>query len=166
MKQTPLIAVGIALAAVLAFVFYVSSNGDSVHIVRDDANELLPSVPEFRLPLPPMAGIPSTITSLSVQLFNPLSVECALDPGTGGFDCSDVQVEIENFVIVDNLVVSTGSQMPRSDQCTDFGEVHGSPGINGPSMTLVAWTTIRSNPLDKFIGALVVVVLPLELAIP
>lgn len=141
------------------FTFYKSSSDNTVHIVRNDAAGQDPTVPLFQIPL---SDPQLPIHELDAELRENLNITCPVDEA-GGFRCEGVQLNVFGGAVqMSDFIVSTGSETPTSSQCPDFGTVDGAAGIDGDTMTVVAFGTITGNQLDLYIDAVVVAVMPLE----
>jgi len=137
-------------------VVYLSSDGSTGHVVRNDDAGLDATIPGFTIIVPEVEGVPKDYP-LDIELQDNQNVSCDLD-GSGGFDCGGIKVLAGggSVITLTDFQISTGTISPTSSQC-DFGDVSGSGGVDDSSMTIVGTAEITANVLDSFINALVVV---------
>lgn len=149
-----------------SFYFYFNSSGSEMHISRSDSQGLLPTVPDFLIPVPPGNYDGVTIGddfTLESALTDGQDIICTVTDGN--FDCTGVELTVGGGLVgMTPLQVTNGTIIPESADCSSFADgVTGSGSLDDTAMTLVAWAYVNSsNNVPSLLDALVVVSIPLE----
>lgn len=152
------------------FIFYQVDDGTLCIVGPDNAAGITESIPTFELPVPPVEGLPESLTTLPVSLNTALLAECTID-GSSVLCDNNIVLNIVSGAVPLTLTVTNGTIDPstQTSDCSSFGiDYPTGDGIlsttSGDTLNLVAWGVIGSNSLiDSYHidGALVVVKIPL-----